>query len=111
MASNGSLQCDVKESGDEQQASKITTISCRGRLVNDNAAEMKAVVRPFIEMGGRIVIDLSDLNYVDSAGLGELLALKVSAMKQGVCKMQFVNVTPRILELLRITHLEHILLS
>jgi anti-anti-sigma factor len=111
MAPNGSLQYEVKESGHEEQANKVTTISCRGRLVNENAGEMKELVRPFIALGGRIVIDLSDLNYLDSAGLGELLALKVSAIKQGVCKMQFVNMTPRILELFRVTHLEQILLS
>jgi len=65
---------------------------------------MNEVVKPLIPLGGRIVVDLGDLSYLDSAGLGTLLGLKVSAIKQGYCKLEFVNMTPRVLELLRLTN-------
>jgi anti-anti-sigma factor len=48
-------------------------------------------------------LDLTDLNYMDSSGLGTLLGLKASAIKQGYCMLELVNTTPRILELLKIT--------
>ena len=111
MKSNGSFQYEMEKSTDDRQENEVTTISCHGRLVRENAGEMKELVKPLIHLGGRIVIDLRNLNYLDSSGLGELLALKFAATKQGLCKMQFVNMTPPILELLRITHLEKILLS
>lgn len=111
MASNGSFHYEVEKSADDQQGNKVTKISCHGRLVSENVGEMKELVRPLIPLGGRIVIDLSDLNYLDSSGLGALVALKVSAIKQGLCIVQFVNMTPRVLELLRMTNLAQILSS
>jgi anti-anti-sigma factor len=58
-----------------------------------------------IPLGGRIVIDLGDLNYLDSSGLGALVGLKVTAVKQGLVILEFVNMTPRVMELLRISNL------
>jgi hypothetical protein len=34
-----------------------------------------------------------------------LVGLKASAINQGYCILEFANMTPRVLELLRITHL------
>jgi anti-anti-sigma factor len=51
------------------------------------------------------VIDFADLNYLDSLGLGSLVGLKVSAINKGFCKLEFVNLSPRVRELLRITNL------
>jgi anti-sigma B factor antagonist len=62
-------------------------------------------VKPVIPLGGRIVVDLSDVNYLDSSGLGALVGLKVSAINQGLCILEFANMTPRVMELLRITRL------
>ncbi len=42
---------------------------------------------------------------MDSAGLGAVVGLKVSAINQGYCILELPNMTPRVLELLRITHL------
>ena len=42
---------------------------------------------------------------MDSSGLGALVGLKASAINQGLCILELKNMTPRILELLRITHL------
>ena len=103
-APQGSLRCEVEKSQD-QYGAKVTTIKCHGRLVAENAGEMKELVKPLIPLGGRVVIDLSDLNYLDSTGLGALVGLRVSAIKQGLCIMEFANMTPRVLELVRLTGL------
>jgi anti-anti-sigma factor len=96
------LSFEIEKSSDDV-ANKVTTIKCRGKLVSETAADMKNVVKPLIPLGGRIVLDLTDLNYMDSSGLGTLLGLKASAIKQGYCMLELVNTTPRILELLKIT--------
>jgi anti-anti-sigma factor len=111
MASNDSFRYEIEKPGDDQHGNKVTNIKCHGRLVSDNAGEMKELVKPFIPLGGRIVIDLSDVNYLDSSGLGALVGLKASAIKQGLCILEFVNMTPRIMELLRLTHVEKIFSS
>ena len=49
------------------------------------------------------------MNYLDSSGLGALVGLKLTAVKQGFCILEFVEATPRILELLRISNLTQIL--
>jgi len=102
MPPQDGLSLEVEKSTDEL-ANKVTTIKFHGKLVSETAAEMKNVVKPLIPLGGRIVLDLGELNYMDSSGLGTLLGLKASAIKQGYCTLELVNTTPRILELLRIT--------
>src|SRR5271156_1655719 len=78
---------------------KITTVRCHGRLVNQTAGELKDTVKPLITEGGSIVLDLTDVNFMDSLGLGTLVGLKVSALHQGFCTLTLVNLTPRIQEL------------
>jgi anti-anti-sigma factor len=96
---------------DDHQGNKLTTIKCRGRLVAANADEMRDLVKPLIPLCCRIVIDLGGLSYLDSSGLGTLLGLKVSAVKQDYCAMEMVNMTPRLMELLRITNPDTIFTS
>jgi anti-sigma B factor antagonist len=111
MASTGSFHCEVEKSKDDPHGNKVTTVTCHGRLVSDTVGEMREVVRPLLPLGGRIVVDLGDLSYMDSSGLGALVGLKVSAVKQGYCILEFANMTPRILQLLRITNLQELLSS
>jgi anti-sigma B factor antagonist len=84
-------------------------VKCYGRLMSETAADLKGAVKPLLEEGGRIVIDLGDVNYLDSSGLGALVGLKVSAIRQGLCILEFVNMTPRVLELMRISNLVQML--
>ena len=89
----------------EEDGWKTTTITCHGRLVSDTAGQIKELVKPLIIEGGRIIVDFADVEHVDSAGLGALVGLKVSALNKGMCKLELVNLSPRVLELLRITKL------
>lgn len=109
MASTGSFRCEIEKAPDDSQGNKVTVVKCRGRLVFVTAGQMKDAVRPLIPLGGRIVIDLSDLEYLDSTGLGTLVGLKASALKQGLCILELANMTPRVLELLRVTNLMKVL--
>ena len=110
MASTGASHLDIKKPDSSEEAGMVTTIRCPGRLVAENADAMKEKVSPLIPLGGKLVVDMGELEYLDSAGLGALLSLKVSSMKQKGT-LQFVNITPRVLDLLRMTHLEKIFSS
>ncbi len=95
---------EVEKSGDDA-IGPVTTVICHGRVVNETAGQIKDAVKPLIPHGGRIVIDLTDVSYLDSSGLGTLVGLKVSAVKEGYCKLELVNLSPRVKELVRLSNL------
>jgi anti-sigma B factor antagonist len=111
MEPQGSFHYEVEKLPDDQRGNKVTTVKCHGRLTIENAARLKEVVKPLLAAGGRTIIDLSDVSFLDSSGLGALISLKVSAVNQGLCILEFANMTPRVLELLRVTRLMQILTS
>jgi anti-anti-sigma factor len=57
------------------------------------------------------VLDLTDVTYMDSSGLGTLVGLKVSAMKEGYVKLELVNLSQRVKELLRLSNLTQLFSS
>jgi len=101
-----SLQCDVEQAKNKDElGNRVTTVKCHGSIVSETAGKLKETVRPLIPQGGRIIVDLGDVNYLDSSGLGVLVGLKASALNQGLCILEFSHMTPRVLDLLRITNL------
>lgn len=104
MVTNETFRYEVAESEDEHKW-KTTTITCHGRLTGQDAPQITAVVKPLIESGGKILIDLTDLAYLDSSGLGALVTLKVSAINKGYCKLELVNLSPKVKQLLTMTNL------
>lgn len=111
MGSDGSFRYEIENLPQDEHGNNVTVVKCHGRLISENAAEIKEIAKPLLSAGGRTVIDLGDLNYMDSSGLGTLIGLKVSAVKQGLCILEFVNMTPRVMELLRISNLSKVLSS
>jgi len=104
MAPDNSFHREIEKSKDAH-GNPVTTVKCHGKLINETAGQVKEIVKPLIRGGGRIVLDLADVDYLDSSGLGALVGLKASAIYQGLRIFELANMTPRVLELLRITHL------
>jgi len=98
------FQYQIEQTRDENDFT-VTVVRCQGRLVSDNAAEIRKVVQPLIQQGGRITLDFADLQYIDSSGLGAIVSLKVSALNRGLCVLQLRNLTPRVRELLSMSNL------
>ena len=111
MASGDTLRCEIEDAKDDQFGNKVRTVRCHGNLITDTTNILRETVKPLLSEGGRIVIDLGDVDHLDSSGLGALVSLKASAVKQGLCILEFANITPRILQLFRITKLQEILSS
>lgn len=85
------------------------TIKCHGRIVAENSHELKDLVKPMIPKVRRIVIDLSDVPFIDSSGLGVLVGLKVSAASAAYTSLELVNFSPLLKELLQTTKLSQFL--
>jgi anti-anti-sigma factor len=104
VAQNAEFRYEIEEST-HSTGWKTTTIHCHGKLVNQTAGQVKDLVKPLLAGGGRIVLDFADLEYLDSSGLGALVGLKVSALNQGLVKLELENLSPRIKDLLKMTNL------
>jgi len=92
------LTLDVEQKGDAY------LVHCHGRLVTGVCDVLYNRVREIIPGSKRIVLDLTDLNFVDSMGLGTLVRLYVSCKSAGSC-LELVNLGKQIRELLGITNL------
>jgi anti-sigma B factor antagonist len=92
-----------------EMAGDTTTIKCHGRVVADTAPELKQLVKPMVPKCRRIILDLSDVDFVDSSGLGTLVGLKVSAAAAAYCTLEFINLSPRVKDLFHITKLSEML--
>ena len=82
----------------------VVTVRCSGRLTAEVASALKNEVKPLIPDSRIIVLDLTDLGYMDSAGLGTLVGLYISAMRAG-CELRLINFNQRVRELFGLTHL------
>ena len=99
-SSSGSpFKYEIELSGD------TTVVKCHGKINNETAGELKQLVKPMIPKCRRIVLDLTDVEHVDSSGLGTLVGLKVSAGSAAYCRLEFINFSPHVKELLQITKL------
>ncbi|MFB3921120.1 MAG: STAS domain-containing protein [Terriglobia bacterium] len=81
-----------------------THVACAGRLTADVAPAFKSEMRELIPKARRVVLDLSQVSYLDSAGLGAVVSSYVSARAAG-CPMELINLSPRVRELLGVTKL------
>ncbi len=81
-----------------------TIVKCSGRLTADVAPKFKDEVRMLIPEAKCLVLDLSEVTFMDSSGLGAVVGLYVTARKAG-CDLRPVNFSQRVRELLGMTNL------
>jgi len=110
MSAEEVFHYEVEKSGDEK-AGVTTTIKCHGKLVSGTTGELKNTVKELIPEGGNIVLDFADLQYLDSSGLGVLVGLKASAMREGQCRLTLENLSPRVKDLLSLTNVASLFAS
>jgi len=79
-------------------------VHCRGHLVSGLCDHLYGKVHPLIPHHKRIILDLTDLVFVDSMGLGTLVRLYVSARSAGSC-LELINLGKQVRQILGITHL------
>jgi anti-anti-sigma factor len=109
-APQATLSYEIEKSKNDHDQ-PVTTIICHGRLVSETSGQIKEAIKPLIPEGGIIRLDLTDLGYMDSSGLGTLVGLKVSALREGYCRLELVNLSPRVADLLRLSNLSQLFSS
>jgi anti-sigma B factor antagonist len=90
----------------ERKVGAVTVVDVSGRMVStDNPGRLKDKISSLIFQGEKqIVLNLANLNYVDSAGLGEMVACHGSATKAGA-QVKLANAGNKIKDLLVMTRL------
>src|ERR1700682_3520020 len=96
-----SLETSVRYSGD------VAIIDLAGRIVlNDGSAIMRETIAKVREGGAsKILLNFSAVSFMDSSGLGELASAHAGLNRAGG-QLKLVNMSARIMDLLRITKLD-----
>lgn len=92
------LAVDIERDG------ATAVVKCGGKLVAGVNDFLYTEVSRLIPDSKRIVLDLSQLAYMDSMGLGTIIRLYVSAKSAG-CELELINLGKRVRELLGVTNL------
>ena len=84
----------------------ILAIELGGRIVlGEESSLLRDELKKVVQEGAkRIVLNLGEVNYIDSSGLGTLVALHTTAQNAGAT-IKLANLTKRVGDLLQVTKL------
>jgi anti-sigma B factor antagonist len=84
----------------------VTIVDIKGRIVlGEESASVRDVVCDLLRKGHKqILLNLGDVHYIDSSGLGALVSSFTSTRKQGG-ELKLLNLTNRVIDLMQITKL------
>lgn len=84
----------------------VTILDVSGRIMmGEGSVVLRDKVGEEIALGKqRLIINLANVNYIDSSGLGELISAFTTARNRGIT-LKLLNLTRRIHELMQITKL------
>ncbi len=89
-----------------RQIDGVTIVDCSGRItLGEGSVVMRDVVKDLLGKGQKkILLNLGDVNYIDSSGIGELVAAFTTVRNQGG-ELKLLNLTKKVHDLLQITKL------
>jgi len=84
----------------------VTVLDCSGKItLGEGTMAVRNSVREILKNGGmKIILNLGDVNYIDSSGIGELVS-SFTTVTNGGGQLKLLNLTKKIQELLSITKL------
>jgi len=90
----------------KREANGITVVDLSGRLtLGDASAQLRDTLRGLIDSGNnKIILNLGDVAYIDSSGLGELVS-GFTTVKNSGGELKLANLTQKVNDLLTVTKL------
>jgi anti-sigma B factor antagonist len=83
----------------------ILVVDCSGRIVfGEESASLRDNVKKLLAQGPKVVLNLREVNYIDSGGLGTLVSLYTTARNAGGA-LKLASLTQRVDDLLQVTKL------
>ncbi len=91
---------------DTRSVNGVSILDLHGKVtIGEGTREVREKIRELLENGNKnILMNLGDVSYVDSAGIGELVSSYTTVTNQGG-QFKLLNLTKKIRELLAITKL------
>ena len=89
-----------------RQVNGITIVDLSGRItLGEGSVLLRDIVRDLVTKGQRkILLNLGDVTYIDSSGIGELVSAFTTVRNQGG-DLKLLNLTKKVHDLLQITKL------
>ena len=89
-----------------REAGGVLVVDLSGRiLLGDDSAYLRKMIRSLLDEGHRrIVLNLGDVDYIDSSGIGELVSGYSAVRSQGG-ELKLLNLSRRVRDLLQLTKL------
>jgi len=84
----------------------VTVLDLSGRItLGEGSVQLREAVRDLISKGSKtILLNMGDVNYIDSSGLGELVSAYTTAKNQGA-SVKLLNLTKKVKDVLQLTKL------
>jgi len=84
----------------------VTVLDLSGRItLGEGSVQLRDAIRGLISKGvKKILLNMGEVNYVDSSGLGELVSAYTSAKNQQA-EVKLLNLTKKVHDLLQLTKL------
>jgi anti-sigma B factor antagonist len=89
-----------------RQVDSITVIDVSGRItLGEGCTQLRQLIRDLLGKGSKqILVNLADVTYIDSSGIGELVSAFTAVSNQGG-QLKLLNLTKKVHDLLQITKL------
>jgi anti-sigma B factor antagonist len=99
-----SLELPMKMTKSTRQAGSVTIVDISGRIeLGEESAALRDMVCDLLSKGQKqILLNLGDVHYIDSSGLGTLVSAFTNVRKQGG---ELVNLTNKVSDSMQITKL------
>jgi anti-sigma B factor antagonist len=103
MAANPVTPNSELELSTERKDAEVV-VHASGRITAAASAKLQSTVRGLIPGSKRVVLDLKDVHYIDSSGIGALVSVHLAAGK-AQSALELTNLQPRIRDLFELTRL------
>ena len=89
-----------------RQVDGVTILDLSGRItLGEGSVQLRDAVRDLLAKGSKLILlNLGDVNYIDSSGIGELVSAYTTVRNQGG-ELKLLNLTKKVHDLLQITKL------
>ncbi len=89
-----------------RQVDGVSIVDCSGRItLGEGSVVLRDTVKDLLSKGQKkILLNLGDVNYIDSSGIGELVSAYTTVKNQGG-ELKLLKLTKKVHDLLQITKL------
>jgi anti-sigma B factor antagonist len=89
-----------------RQVGEISVVDFSGKItLGEGSAILRRMVKELVDQGhSKIILNLEDVDYIDSSGIGELVVAH-SALEAAKGELKLLNLTRRVKDIVQITRL------